>query len=263
MRESSPKVEYLFTEITEKLNELTRWDLAKSEAQMEVMNWSERLSEMHKKLTHTQSELEEKMKAFDNLAFSPNDLQLEIKRLSDQLEAERGNNGKLGSDLAKSLELNLKLQFEIEEVRAKAQQILNEEKSHNQYLNDKSNKMRQELDLLDAVAKDSKLELSKAKDKIKELEGSLENFEKHIQSQQTMIENLTQVAEKKLVELKLALDKKSVESQDYYSHLQQALTQIQVLKQENTAMKDYISKLNQLTQQTTSPQISQSPIGNA
>ena len=59
---------------------------------MEIMNWSERLEEMHKKLSHTQVELEEKMKAFDSLNFTPSDFQTEIKRLGDQLEQERNSN---------------------------------------------------------------------------------------------------------------------------------------------------------------------------
>jgi regulator of replication initiation timing len=58
------------------------------------------------------------------------------------------------------------------------------------------------------------------------------------------------VAEKKIVELKMGLDKKMAEAQDYYSHLQQALSQVSILRQENSALKDYISKLTNLHQQT-------------
>ena len=45
-----------------------------------------------------------------------------------QLEQERLNNTKLSTDLARSLELNLKLQFDLEEMRNKAQQAVNDER---------------------------------------------------------------------------------------------------------------------------------------
>jgi len=87
----------------------------------------------------------------------------------------------------------------------------------------------------------------------------LKGFEEHANMQSESMRQLTSTAERKLVELKLALDKKIIESNDYYSHLQQALTQIQILRQENTALKDYIQKLTQLHQgQNANAQPSQS-----
>ncbi len=64
-----------------------------------------------------------------------------------------------------------------------------------------------------------------------------------------VLKNITSVAESKIVEMKMALDKKVLEAQDYYSHLQQALTQVGVLRQENAAMKEYVQKLNYYHQQ--------------
>ncbi len=53
--------------------------------------------------------------------------------------------------------------------------------------------------------------------------------------------------------MKVALDRKAIESNDYYSHLQQALMQIQVLRQENAALKEYVSKLTALHQAAHAP----------
>jgi hypothetical protein len=59
------------------------------------------------------------------------------------------------------------------------------------------------------------------------------------------------VAEKKIIELKIGLDKKIIECQDYQSNLQQALTHLNIVKQENSALKDYIDKLNEIQNQAT------------
>ena len=85
-------------------------------------------------------------------------------------------------------------------------------------------------------------EFQKAADTIKE-------YEHHTGQQHEMMKTLSEVAEKKMIELKVALDKKTIESQDYYSHLQQAMTQIHVLRQENQALKEYNGKLSNLQQQ--------------
>jgi hypothetical protein len=154
--------------------------------------------------------------------------------------------------------------------------------------------MSHELDLAQALANETRLELAKAKEKfqlenqnwqnekralqmvsqdhvasmeekkqqILELQNqinlkneeltntneSLGQYEAHTFKQHDMLKTLSDVAEKKMIELKLALDRKTIESQDYYSHLQQAMTQIHVLRQENGALKDYIAKLTALHQ---------------
>ena len=292
-----PEHEKLFDQISGKLTELSQ----KTESQNNQDRWSERLEQMQQnlrvsqeELKATQTELQERIRAMDNMNFTTNDMDHEIRRLSEQLEQERMNNSKLSTDLAKSLELNLKLQFEIEEIRTKANTIVLEERKLNQFLTDKNRVLANELDLAQALQNETRLELSKAKDrfyqdqdnwnkeranletKARELELTLEKnnhqmqdkngelqvhaaeiarlnetlqqFETHAVQQNDVMRSLSTVAERKMVELKLALDKKVLESHDYYSHLQQALTQIQVLRQENSALKDYIAKLTALHQ---------------
>jgi len=263
---------------------------------------SERVEKMQTQLRKSQDELKsaqqeihDKIKSLDTIGFGNSDLNREIKRLSEQLEQERMNNSKLSTDLARSLELNLRLQFENEEIRSKAMQNSNEEKKHNSFLQDKIKSINHELDLSQALANETRLELAKAKEKflsesnnwqqekknlivkiddlsaaigekqdqidtlktemlqksdeIQKISESIGEYESHTQQQHEMMRTLTDVAEKKMIELKIALDRKTLESQDYYSHLQQAMTQIHVLRQENSALKDYISKLTNLHQQ--------------
>ncbi len=295
-----PDHEKLFDEICGKLNELSQ----KPEYRGDIMasNWNERIEKMQMQLKknqedllQSQNDLEEKLTSMDHLNVTQNDINLELKRVGEQLDQERQNNSKLSTDLARSLELNLKLQFEIEEIRSKANQVLNEEKKHNQYLSDKNKNISHELELSQALCHDTRIELSKAlekfqddqknwigsklnfENKIEELKVLIEDsqneidglkaqvdqkeselnqvsdsflqFESHAQQQAELLKNISAVAEKKIIELKMALDKKTAEAQDYYSHLQHALTQVSVLKQENSSLKDYITKLAALHQQ--------------
>ena len=255
-----PQHEQLFDEICNKLSELSlRSDSLSSQDRLQRMQLS--LQKSQEELKMAQSDLEEKMQLLGQNPFSIN-MDQELSRLSQQIDTERTTNSKLSADLAKSLELNLKLQFEIEEVRSKMTQSLGEEKKHNIYLTDKTKSLTQDLELSEALQYEAKLELQKAKEHIeiqseelKSLTESLEQFEAHAQTQNEVLKNLSSAAEKKMIELKMALDKKSLESQDYYSHLQQSMSQTAVLRQENSALKEYISKLSNLQQNQVRAQL--------
>jgi len=285
----------LFDEIAGKLNELSKYSDNPPTDRFEKMQTQ--LKRSQDELRQAQAEIQERIRSMDSMNFTTDDLTREIRRISEQLDQERMNNSKLSTDLAKSLELNLKLQFEIEEVRSKAAQVLNEEKKHNQFLQDKIKNVSHELDLSQALCNETRLEFAKAKEKfhqenqtwanekrqlneqlaeqiseieqknqsfealkkdletksseLAQLSENLLEFEEQAFQQNEVMKKLTQVAEKKMIELKLALDKKTIESQDYYSHLQQAMTQVNVLRQENAALKDYIAKLTALHQVRT------------
>ncbi|MGZ3770751.1 MAG: hypothetical protein ACXVCP_06255 [Bdellovibrio sp.] len=98
---------------------------------------------------------------------------------------------------------------------------------------------------------------------IEKISTSFSEVEASAQQQSDVLKNLMSVAETKIVEMKLALDKKSLEAQDYYSHLQQALTQLGVLKQENAALKEYVSKLNYYHQQAQQAQMTVAQMAQA
>jgi chromosome segregation ATPase len=315
-----PEHEKLFDEICGKLQELShrKQEIFREAALVpntseqfpaqRAAHFSERLDKMQTHLRQSQEELKsaqqeihDKIRSLDTQNFANNDLSREVKRLSEQLDQERINNSKLSTDLAKSLEMNLRLQFEIEEIRSKANQHLTEEKKHNQFLQDRVKSLSHELDLSQALCNETRLELAKAKEKfqlenqawanerrnlqseiddhamnieekktqiqafrddinskIEELQSSAEalrEYDTHTRQQHEMMKTLSDVAEKKMIELKLALDKRTIESQDYYSHLQQAMTQIHVLRQENGALKDYIAKLTALHQQRNNNEV--------
>lgn len=296
--------ERLFDEICGKLNELSPRSQSETSSNEKSDRLADRqpdLTKLHHQLRKSQEELKmarnelnEKINSISTAAFTQQDLSIELKKMSDQLEAERMNSSKISTDLAKSLELNLKLQFEIEEIRTRANHVVSEERKHNQFLIDKNKTLASELELAQALQHEARSELGKAKEKylseqttwfnqraeqeerirdLKEqmdvmdlendelkvkikngerefdqLSQTLRDFEQHAIQQNSLMKQISEAAEQKMVELKMAFDRKSIECQDYYSHLQQALNQNQVFRQENAALKDYISKLSALHQ---------------
>lgn len=306
---TSPAQEHekIFDDICSKLNELsTQPDEANAQPRYEKMQVQ--MKKFNSELQDTQEELKEKIKSLENVSYGPDSLDAQLRQLSEHLMSERANNTKLSADLAKSLELCLQLQLEIQGLKARTLQGQVEEKKYSQALLDKTRILQRDLDLSQALKDEAALELQKAKaafmkeqaawveqrqkfeteikhltaerdeleQAITDMEAQLDNRDQTIASlhqeiekistsfndvessaaqQNTVLKNLMEVAESKIVEMKLALDKKSLEAQDYYSHLQQALTHAVVHRQENVALKEYVAKLNYYHQQAQQAQM--------
>ncbi len=309
-----PQHEKLFDEICNKLNELSHRTEAENLAMDETLVPQQKYEKMqlqmrkfHSELQESQEEIKEKIKSLGNVTYGAEGIDAQVRQLAEQLHLERENGNKLSSDLAKSLELSLTLQLEIQGVKTRAMQIQAEDKKYSQALFEKNKNLLRELDLNQALKDEMSLELAKAKNAFQKetqlWEEQREHFEKQISALKTeksqlqndlsavrqdlenkeqeiqllnseiekissafsevetsadqqdeVLQNLMQVAESKIVEMKLAMDKKSLEAQDYYSHLQQALAQAQMAKQENLTLKDYIGKLNHYHQQVQAVQ---------
>lgn len=310
MTSSSPDHEKLFDEICNKLNELSTQNQEGEPLppQPKYEQMQVQMKKFHSELQGSQEVLLEKIKSLENVSYGPETLDAQLKQLADQLSAERANNTKLSSDLAKSLELSLHLQLEIQGLKARALQMQSEEKKYSQALFEKNKILQRDLDLNQALKEETAMELAKAKnafskeqnlweeqrdqlenqiqglktekyeleqtveelkatvvekdetisslnEEIEKISASFNEVETSAQKQNDVLKNLMSVAETKIIEMKLALDKKALEAQDYYSHLQQALTQLGVLKQENAALKEYVSKLNYYHQQAQHAQM--------
>lgn len=310
MNNSVPEHEKIFDEICNKLNELSTHsedgDMATPQPKYEQMQVQ--MKKFHSELKGSQEELMEKIKSLENVSYGHETLDLQSKHLADQLSMERANNTKLSADLAKSLELSLQLQLEIQGLKARALQMQSEEKKYSQALFDKNKSLLRDLELSHALKEETAVELAKAKaafaneqmqkeeqkrkfesqiqtlrdenqelhqiindqhttiterdtmiaslnEEIEKISSSYSEVESSAHQQTEVLKNLMSVAETKIVEMKLALDKKVLEAQDYQSHLQQALTQLGVLKQENAALKEYVAKLNYYHQQAQQAQM--------
>lgn len=316
MTSSVPEHEKLFDEICNKLNELsTHGNEAEGSAVTEPVEPAQpkfeqmqvQMQKFNSELKESQEELKEKIKSLGNVSYGPETLDVQLRQLSEHLMAERSNNTKLSADLAKSLELCLQLQLEIQGLKARSIQIQSEEKKYSQALLEKTRFLQRELELTTALKDETVMELQKAKaafskdqslweeqrelleskiqsvktenseleqtirdmealieqkneqihslhQEIEKLSSSFNEVESSAQQQNEVLKNLMSVAEGKIIEMKLALDKKALEAQDYYSHLQQALTQAAVFKQENAALKEYVNKLNYYHQQVQQAQ---------
>lgn len=318
MSNTVPEHEKLFDEICSKLNELSthNQDEETTPPQPKYEQMQVQMKKFHSELKGSQEELLEKIKTLENVSYGPETLDIQLRQLSEQLQAERANNTKLSADLAKSLELSLQLQLEIQGLKARSLQIQSEEKKYSQALFDRSKMLQRELELNHALKEEIAMELAKAKhafakeqqtweeqrsqflaeiqdlqaertqlrqtvetqqatiserdntisslnEEIEKISSSYSEVESSAHQQTDVLKNLMSVAESKIVEMKLALDKKGIEAQDYYSHLQQALTHLGVLKQENAALKEYVTKLNYYHQQAQQAQMAVSQMAQA
>jgi chromosome segregation ATPase len=300
---SVPEHEKIFDEICNKLNELSNTDAdGNHPIQPKYEQMQEQMKKFNSGLKGSQTEMLEKIKNLESVSYGSETLDAQMKLLADQLSAERANNAKMSSDLAKSLELSLQLQLEIQGLKARALQIQSEEKKYSQSMFERNKILQRDLDLTRALKDETAMEFAKAKsawareqdlweqqyerfqaeiqklsqektdletanadlmttieerdntvkslnEEIEKISTSFTEVEASAQQQNEVLNNLTSVAETKIIEMKIALDKKSLEAQDYFSHLQQTLAQSVVLKQENMSLKEYVAKLNYYHQQ--------------
>ncbi len=285
---NSPEHEKLFDEICNKLNELSHRDDISLPQTNKIEKMQTQIKKFHSDLLDTQDEFRNKIKSLENLQVSKSEYNNQLRLVTEQLQIERVTNNKLNTDLVKSNEIALHLQLEMQGFKTRAQQIQNEERKYNIQLQEKIKNSQNDLELNEALKEDIALELAKTKnqyqidrnewlseketinstveelnqkmldkdvqiralnEQIEDLQSSLNEIEVASQKQNENIKNLMTVAENKIVELKMGYDKKHIESQDYYNHLQQGLTQINLLKQENSNLKDYVAKVNQFLQQ--------------
>lgn len=312
---SVPDHEKLFDEICSKLNELSRTRTEEDPVQHnheKIDRLQNQVRKFQSDLDDAQSEMREKIKALENVQIGQQgDMSAQLRAVTDQLNGERAVNTKLNADLAKSLELGLQLQLEIQSLKTRAQQMQHEERKFSQTLQEKVRQLTHDLELMKALREETETELHKARAKFGEenvawqkeretfamqtrsaqsekvdllkanddllaglkakdeeiaalsaqvetLSQSFAEVEASSLKQSDAMRNLSEVAENKIVELKIALDRKAAEARDFEGHLQQSLTQVQLLKQENANLKDYIAKVNAYLQ-SASPAVSATP----
>ena len=104
-----------------------------------------------------------------------------------------GINTKLSADLAKSLEISLQLQLEVQGLKARAQQTHNEEKKYSQNLSEKLRTTQKDLELSIVVKDELAIEFEKAKTKfhfeLQEAHQRQQMLENEIAEKNTAIEN--------------------------------------------------------------------------
>lgn len=310
MTSKVPEHERLFDEICGKLHELSRNARVPGEDSMQSQEKMDRLQTQLRRfqsdLQDTQVELREKIKSLENVqVVQSSDMHQQLKQVTEQLNNERAVNTKLNQDLARSLELGLQLQLEIQNLKTRAQQSQNEERKFNQTLQEKIRQLGHDLELSRALREETETEFGKARGRyandqdgwnkeradwqakldqalgerkeadrqrellqatlstkeeeirslhqeIENMEGTFKELEEGSVRQHDALRQLSEVAENKIVELKVALDRKAAECRDYEGHLQQALTQNQLIRQENNNLKEHITKMNAYLQSPAS-----------
>lgn len=288
MSNTTAEHEKLFDEICNKLNELSHREDNFAPQSSKIEKMQTQIKKFHTELQDTQDEFRIKIKSLENVQVSSSEINQQYKLLTEQLQGERNINTKLNADLVKAHEISLQLQLEIQGLKSRAMQMQNEEKKYSYGLQEKLKLAQRDLELSNALKEELSLEIAKAKNQFQiekdewfnekdSFKSSLEEWTQRLNEKDAQItelnkqielmsqslndiefasnnqgeamKNLMTVAENKIVELKLAYDKKTIECQDYYQHLQQAMTQQSLLKQENQNLKEYVNKVNIFLQQ--------------
>lgn len=254
-----PDHEKIFNEICYKLNELSQTEDTKTskEKVIQLEKMQNQMKTFQIELMNNHEDMKLKIETLEKMTVSNSDLSQKVQELTELLNQERSHNSKLSSDLARSLDLSLKLQLEIQEIKSKAIQAQTDDRR--QYLenfeNLQLNFQKEKIKLLETneeLLSDLKTKEDQIQDlntKINDLESSMFQIEQTSQDQNQTIQHLMTVAENKIVELKLALDKTTAERDNLNGQFLQTSKQTEILKQENYALKDYINKMSVYQQQ--------------
>lgn len=248
-----PEHEKIFNEICTKLNELSQVEDSKAAkdkvAQLEKMQ--NQIKSFQYDLLATHEDMQLKIHTLEQLTTSNSDLSVRVQELTDLLNQERTINSKLSTDLARSLDLSLKLQLEIQEIKSRALQAQLEDRK--QYLENfesmKTKMAKENRDLLQAnedllhELKSKEAHIEDLTQKINALEGGMHELGESKVEQEETIKHLVSVAENKIVELKISLDRKSADLENVEGQLNQMKVQAEIHRTENMSLKDYINKM--------------------
>lgn len=259
-----PEHDKIFNEICNKLNELSQTEDNKSsrDKMVQLEKMQNQMKSFQLDLMSNHEDMKLKIDALEKMTVSNSDLTQKVQEMTDLLNQERTHNSKLSTDLAKSLDLSLKLQLEIQDIKSKA--MVSQMEDRKQYLENfeniqfdfqkqKASLMEANEDLLSDL-KMKELQVEELTQKMNELEKSISEFQISSDEQGHTIKHLMSVAENKIVELKLSLDRTSADVDNTKGQLKQSQTQIEILKQENYALKDYINKMTAYHKQMTTAQ---------
>lgn len=248
-----PEHEKIFNEICSKLNELSQVEENKSSkdrvAQLEKMHTQIKNFQFDLMATHEDMQL--KIHTLEQMTTSNSDLTIRVQELTELLNQERAHNSKLSTDLARSLDLSLKLQLEIQEIKTRALQAqIEDRKIHQDHYEsfkykvtqEKNDLYRTQEELLNQLKlKEEQIEI--LNQKTNDLETGMGELDKTTIEQGETIKHLMAVAENKIVELKLSLDRANNDLLNVNGELTQVKTQVDLFKQENYSLKDYINKM--------------------
>lgn len=259
-----PEHEKIFNEICHKLNALSQEEDQKNSKDrvLQLDKMQNQLKNFQFELMSNHEDMKLKIDSLEKMTTSNSDLTVKVKELTELLNQERQHNSKLSTDLARSLDLSLKFQLEIQEIKTKAIQAqMEERKMHLDNLekiqigfqNEKSALLQANEELLTDL-QDKEQHIEEQNKQISNLEHSMNEIQQTSQEQAETIKHLMTVAENKIVELKLDSDRQKSDLENLQGQYKQAMTQVEIFKQENFALKDYINKMTQFQQQIFSAQ---------
>ena len=95
---------------------------------MQLDKMQNQLKNFQVELISNHQDMKQKIENLEKMTTTNSDLTQKVKELTDLLNRERSHNSQLSTDLARSLDLSLKLQIEIQEIKTKAIQAQMDER---------------------------------------------------------------------------------------------------------------------------------------
>lgn len=229
----------LFSEISTKLQELDQMNQKEAVAQSRLEQIEQQFKKTHDELLATKKQIEDKVAVFSSNLRSHIEISEEQEKLQSQIEKERVANSKLAHDLAKSVEVNLSLQLQIEELKKMARLAIDQEKRRADSFLFEKEQTQKELE-------ETKVELEKTKTAYFDLDAGLkENLQ--------LLQSLSETAERKIVDVQMELNQKNLEVKDLQSHLARSYQQVEILKTENLTLRNYFSKIHSMQESKSAP----------
>lgn len=237
------------TRLTEKIKSIESVTFAQTDLTAQLRQLSEQLNLERGANTKLSTDLSKSLELCLQL-------QLEIQNIKSKAVSVQNDERKYSHSLLEKIKSLLEdIEFsaaEISELKSNLETSKQAQKSQGEELNDITHERN---DLLSAneglitsiTEKDH--QITKLNSDLEELAQSLNELEASSHQQTENMRNLTSVAEEKMIELQMAVDKKTTELNDTNSRLEQSTQHMNVLKQENMALKDYINKLTIYQQQ--------------
>lgn len=224
-------------------------DYLQASLQKELEKVTEQLANERGQNSKLSADLSRSLELNLKLQFEVEEIRLKANQL---LKEEQALNASLQDKLKKAdheIELgnavNSDLRVELNRARDSYQSETDKRSKERQGLLDQINSLTEQLSQSERSKKLLEQAIEDLRKDKQHLSSSLDEYKKHAEEQNQVLNTMSELAQAKMLEVQAALHKKSAECRDYQSHLQQTLAQLDILKQENLTLKEYFTKLSQ------------------
>lgn len=232
MKSAPQDHEKLFNEICNKLNELGGQPSIHTSIETSGEKLENKLKKSHTDLQHYSAEMKQKQNEVLLLNNTLDSVHQQLSNALRKLENEKEQNHKLNNDLSKSLELSLKSQLELQEIKSKMNLQINEERKFSESLNERIKYLETELELAQTLRIEIKDQYDKAKAKWSVDDKNSQHKISQIENEMIQLQNNFLELDEKIVKFKILKNKAKLRFKNYHFELtQKHKTELRDLKE--------------------------------